>query len=67
MIDEVYNDISTLESKLFIKVDILPFQANAKELHTKNAMPKGWKVVKNTRDYVPPICAIPIYTIIIFT
>ncbi|MEK4918851.1 N-acetylmuramoyl-L-alanine amidase [Staphylococcus sp. FSL W8-1270] len=38
------------------------FIGNAKELHTKNAMPKGWKVVKNTRDYVPPICAIPIYT-----
>lgn len=38
------------------------FYGNAKELHTKNAMPKGWKVVKNTRDYVPPICAIPIYT-----
>ena len=38
------------------------FYGNAKELHTVNAMPKGWKVVKNTRDYVPPICAIPIYT-----
>lgn len=38
------------------------FYGNAKQLHTKNAMPKGWKVVKNTRDYVPPICAIPIYT-----
>lgn len=38
------------------------FIGNAKELHTKNAMPKGWKVVENTRDYVPPICAIPIYT-----
>ena len=25
-------------------------------------MPKGWKVVRNTRDYVPPICAIAIYT-----
>jgi len=38
------------------------FYGNAKELHTVNAMPKGWKVVKNTRDYVPPICAIPVYT-----
>ncbi|MGZ2418190.1 N-acetylmuramoyl-L-alanine amidase CwlA, partial [Staphylococcus caledonicus] len=38
------------------------FIGNAKELHTKNSMPKGWKVVKNTRDYVPPICAIAIYT-----
>ena len=38
------------------------FYGNAKELHTVNAMPKGWKVVENTRDYVPPICAIAIYT-----
>ena len=38
------------------------FYGNANELHTKNAMPKGWKVVRNTRDYVPPICAIAIYT-----
>ena len=26
------------------------FYGNAKELHTLNAMPKGWKVVKNTRN-----------------
>ena len=38
------------------------FYGNAKELHTLNAMPKGWKVVKNTRNYVPPICAIAVYT-----
>ena len=30
--------------------------------YTLNAMPKGWKVVKNTRNYVPPICAIAVYT-----
>ena len=29
------------------------FYGNAKQLHTVNAMPKGWKVVENTRDYVP--------------
>ena len=35
---------------------------NAKQLHTINALPKGWKVVKNTPDYIPPITAIAVYT-----
>ena len=35
---------------------------NAKELHTVNALPKGWKVVENTQNYIPPITAIAIYT-----
>lgn len=35
---------------------------NAKELHTVNALPKGWKVVENTPNYIPPVTAIAIYT-----
>ncbi|WP_415425700.1 N-acetylmuramoyl-L-alanine amidase [Staphylococcus borealis] len=38
------------------------FYGNAKELHKINAMPKGWKVVENSKDYVPPVGAIAIYT-----
>lgn len=38
------------------------FWGNAKDLHIVNSMPKGWKVVENTRDYIPPITAIAIYT-----
>lgn len=34
---------------------------NAKDL-TWVALPKGWKLVENTRDYVPPIAAIAVYT-----
>lgn len=35
---------------------------NAKQLHTINALPKGWKVVKNTPNYIPPVTAIAVYT-----
>lgn len=35
---------------------------NAKQLHTINALPKGWKVVKNTPNYIPPVAAIAVYT-----
>lgn len=35
---------------------------NAKQLHTINALPKGWKVVENTPDYIPPVTAIAVYT-----
>lgn len=38
------------------------FWGNAKDLHIVNSMPKGWKVVENTRDYIPPITAIAVYT-----
>ena len=38
------------------------FWGNAKDLHIVNSMPKGWKVVENKRDYIPPITAIAIYT-----
>lgn len=35
---------------------------NAKDLHIINALPKGWKVVENTPDYIPPVTAIAVYT-----
>ncbi|WP_204181779.1 N-acetylmuramoyl-L-alanine amidase [Staphylococcus sp. GDY8P152P] len=38
------------------------FWGNAKDLHIVNSMPKGWKVVENTTDYIPPITAIAVYT-----
>ncbi|UEH01997.1 N-acetylmuramoyl-L-alanine amidase [Staphylococcus gallinarum] len=34
---------------------------NAKDL-TWVALPKGWKLVKNTPDYIPPIASIAVYT-----
>ncbi|MEJ7432968.1 N-acetylmuramoyl-L-alanine amidase, partial [Staphylococcus warneri] len=34
---------------------------NAKDL-TWVALPKGWKLVKNTHDYIPPIASIAVYT-----
>lgn len=34
---------------------------NAKDL-TWVALPKGWKLVENTPDYVPPIASIALYT-----
>lgn len=37
------------------------FWGNAKDL-INNVMPKGWKVVENTADYIPPITAIAVYT-----
>ncbi|WP_204176873.1 MULTISPECIES: N-acetylmuramoyl-L-alanine amidase [unclassified Staphylococcus] len=38
------------------------FWGNAKDLHVVNSMPKGWKVVENTPNYIPPITAIAVYT-----
>ena len=35
---------------------------NAKDLHIVNALPKGWKVVENTPNYIPPVTAIAVYT-----
>lgn len=37
------------------------FWGNAKDL-INNVMPKGWKVVKNTPDYIPPVTSIAVYT-----
>lgn len=37
-------------------------RGNAKDLHIINALPKGWKVVENTPDYIPPVTAIAVYT-----
>lgn len=37
------------------------FWGNAKDL-INNVMPKGWKVVENTADYIPPVTAIAVYT-----
>lgn len=37
------------------------FWGNAKDL-INNVMPKGWKVVENTPDYIPPVTAIAVYT-----
>ena len=37
------------------------FWGNAKDL-INNVMPKGWKVVKNTPNYIPPVTSIAVYT-----
>ncbi|WP_240626566.1 CHAP domain-containing protein, partial [Staphylococcus carnosus] len=37
------------------------FWGNAKDL-INNVMPKGWKVVENTPNYIPPVTAIAVYT-----
>ncbi|WP_434796138.1 CHAP domain-containing protein [Staphylococcus equorum] len=37
------------------------FWGNAKDL-INNVMPKGWKVVENTQNYIPPVTAIAVYT-----
>ncbi|UUY79056.1 peptidoglycan recognition family protein [Staphylococcus saprophyticus] len=42
--------------------DSYRMRGNAKDLHIINALPKGWKVVENTPDYIPPVTAIAVYT-----
>ncbi|ANZ33083.1 peptidoglycan recognition protein family protein [Staphylococcus carnosus] len=37
------------------------FWGDAKDL-INNVMPKGWKVIENTPDYIPPVTAIAVYT-----
>lgn len=56
-----YQCVDVITDFVYHVTDGVRFWGNAKDL-INNVMPKGWKVVENTPEYIPPITAIAVYT-----
>lgn len=56
-----YQCVDVITDFVYHVTDGVRFWGNAIDL-INNVMPKGWKVVENTPEYIPPITAIAVYT-----